>query len=87
MAGVKYNKQEIPPEFKKMLSFIGGMLREYRWEQDQTRLEAQELSGIHRRTISRIENGENVSLITLFHYLNFLDLEMPDIAFTQDDIE
>ncbi len=87
MAGVKYKKQEIPPEYTNMLCFIGGILREYRWEEDLTRLEVQELSGIHRRTISRIENGENVSLITLFHYLNFLDLEMPDIAFTQDDIE
>ncbi len=87
MAGTKYKKREIPAEFTKMLSFIGGLLREYRWEEGLSRLEVQELSGIHRRTISRIENGENVSLITLFHYLNFLDLEMPDIAFTQDDIE
>jgi len=87
MAGAKYKKQEIPPEFKKMLSFIGGTLREYRWEEDLSRLEVQKLSGIHRRTISRIENGENVSLITVFRYLRFLGLEIPDIAFTQEEIE
>ena len=87
MSGKRYNKQEIPSEFKKMRAFIGGMLREYRWEQDLTRKEAQELSGIHHRTISRIENGESISLNTLFHYLNFLGLEMTDIAFSYEEIE
>lgn len=87
MAGRKYKKQEIPPEFKKMISFIGGYLQQYRWEEELSRIEMQELSGIHHRTISRIENGENVSLITLFHYLKFFNLEMPDIAFTEEQIE
>ena len=78
MSGKRYNKQEIPSEFKKMRAFIGGMLRENRWEQDLTRKEVQELSGIHHRTISRIENGESISLTTLFHYLNFLGLLMSE---------
>lgn len=86
MPGKRYNKQEIPSEFKKMRVFIGGMLRQYRWEQDLTIKEAQNSSGIHHRTISRIENGESISLNTLFHYLNFLGLEMTDIAFSYEEI-
>jgi len=83
----KYKKQEIPPEFKRMLAFIGGILRQYRWEEYLTQKEVQEQSGIHHRTISRIENGESISLVTLFHYLKFLNLEMTDIAITKEDIE
>ncbi len=87
MAGKTYRKKETPPEFRKMLSFIGGLLRETRWMEDLTRMEAQEQSGIHHQTISRIENGGNISLITLFHYMRFLDLEMSDISFSEEEIE
>ena len=87
MSGKRYNRQEIPSAFKKMRAFIGGILLQYRWEQDLTIKETQELSGIHHRTISRIENGESISLTTLFHYLNFLGLEMTDIAFSYEEIE
>lgn len=87
MPETKYKKQEVPPEFKKMFAFIGGILREFRWEEGLSRKEVQEESGIHHRTIARIENGENISLVTLFRYLNFLGLELPEIAFTKEEIE
>lgn len=82
----KYNKQKIPEITKQRLNFLGALLREYRWQENLTRLEVQEHSGIHHRTISRIENGENVSLVTLMHYLNFLDLDLTEIAFTDDEM-
>lgn len=87
MPGKRYKKQEVPPEFHKMQAFMGSILRQYRWEEDLTLKDVQEQSGIHHRTISRIENGESVSVVTLMHYLKFLDLEMTDIAFTFDEIE
>ena len=83
----KYTKHEIPPLFKKRLSFIGGLLREYRWEENLTRKEVQELAGIHYRTISRIENGDNISLVTLFRYLNFFNLDFTDIVFSDEEID
>jgi transcriptional regulator with XRE-family HTH domain len=82
----QYNKQEVPEIIKKKLKFLGALLREYRWEENLTRLEVQEQSGIHYRTTSRIENGENISLITLFRYLDFLNLDLTEIAFTDDEI-
>lgn len=87
MSETKYKKQEVPPEFLKMHAFIGSILRQYRWEENLTLKEAQEKSGIHHRTLSRIENGESVSVVTLMHYLKFLDIEMTDIAFTYEEIE
>jgi transcriptional regulator with XRE-family HTH domain len=87
MSETKYKKQEVPPEFHKMHAFIGSILRQYRWEENLTLKEAQEQSGIHHRTISRIENGKPISLVTLFRYMKFLDLDMPDIAFTYEEIE
>lgn len=87
MAGRRYIKQEVPPEFKKMLAFIGGLLREYRWEEALTQKEVQEQSGIHHRTISRIENGDPISLVSLFRYMRFLNLDMQEIAFTYEEIE
>lgn len=82
----QYNKQEITETTKKKLRFLGALLREYRWEDDFTRLEAQQQSGIHYRTIARIENGENISLVTLFRYMEFLNLELTEIAFADDEI-
>lgn len=86
MATAKYKKQEITETTKQKLKFLGYLLREYRWEENLTRLEVQEQSGIHYRTIARIENGENISLITLFRYMEFLNLELTEIAFADDEI-
>jgi transcriptional regulator with XRE-family HTH domain len=86
MAKKKYNKQEIPPIILERINFLGALLREYRWKQDYTRSEVQEQSGIHHRTISRIENGENVSLVTLFRYMNFLEVDFPEVAFHDDEM-
>lgn len=86
MARTKYNKQEMPEITKQRLSFLGALLREYRWQEDLTRLEIQEQSGIHHRTICRIENGENISLITLFRYMDFLEVDLTEIAFTDNEM-
>jgi transcriptional regulator with XRE-family HTH domain len=86
MTKKKYKKQEIPPIILERIDFLGALLREYRWEQDYTLSEVQEHSRIHHRTISRIENGENVSLVTLFRYMNFLEVDLPEIAFHDDEI-
>ncbi len=87
MPETKYKKQEVPPEFLKMHAFIGSILRQYRWEENLTLKEAHEQSGIHHRTISRIENGKPISMGTLLRYIKFLDLELPDIAFTYEEID
>lgn len=86
MAKTKYIKQEVPEITKQRLNFLGALLREYRWEANLTRFEVQEQSGVHHRTISRIENGENISLVTLFRYMRFLDLDLSEIAFRDDEM-
>jgi transcriptional regulator with XRE-family HTH domain len=86
MTRTKYNKQVIPEITKKRLSFLGALFKEYRWQEDFTLLEVQEQSGIHHKTVSRIENGENISLVTLFRYMDFLELDFPEIAFTDDEM-
>jgi transcriptional regulator with XRE-family HTH domain len=86
MIGGKYNKQEIPTIYNKRLAFIGHLLKEYRWEENLTRQEVHELSGIHYRTVARIERGENVSLNTLFRYLDFLELDLADVVVTDEEL-
>jgi transcriptional regulator with XRE-family HTH domain len=82
----KYRKQEVPELYRQRLSFIGGLLKEYRWESGLSRYEVEKEFGIHHRTIQEIERGNNISLVTLFRYLDCFDLEVPDIAFTDEEI-
>ena len=86
MDSAKYNKQEKTSIIRARISFLGALLREYRWQENLTQKDVQEQSGIHFRTISRIENGENISLVTLFRYMDFLELDFPEIAFTDDEM-
>jgi transcriptional regulator with XRE-family HTH domain len=86
MAKTKYIKQEVPEITKQRLNFLGALLREYRWEEGLSRLEVYDQSDIHFRTITRLENGENVSLVTLFRYMDFLNLDLSEIAFADDEM-
>jgi hypothetical protein len=84
---MKYKKSTTPTIIKKQLSHMGWMLRDYRWDQFLTLKEAQDQCGLHFRTISRIERGESVTLVSLLRYMRFLGLEISDIMPSDEDLE
>ncbi|MFM1876396.1 MAG: hypothetical protein RL266_2133 [Bacteroidota bacterium] len=56
-----------------IVSFVCSQLRQIRLDQNMTQEELAERSGLGRATISRIEKGQAVSLLTLIQLLRALN--------------
>lgn len=59
---------------KALISLIGEYIKEQRLAQNKTQAKIAEMAGINRWTMSKIENGEPISLISLIQILRALDL-------------
>ena len=59
---------------KAIISFIGEYLKHQRLNQNITQAKIAEIAGINRWTMSKIENGEPISLISLIQILRALNL-------------
>lgn len=58
---------------KAVLAQIGNFIRQKRIKQDLTQLDLADQAAISRSTLSLIERGENIALITLIKILRILD--------------
>lgn len=58
---------------KAVLAKIGNFIRQKRIKQDLTQLDLADQAAISRSTLSLIERGENIALITLIKILRILD--------------
>lgn len=58
---------------KALIKQIGAFVKHHRLEQNKTQKEVSEEAGISRSTLSLLERGESVSLITLIQVLRILD--------------
>jgi len=69
---------------REIIEGIGGRLRELRRRQGLTMIEVGELAGLDRGTVSRAEQGDNPTLLTLIRMLRVygrlpaLDAFLPD---------
>lgn len=70
MKNKKYFKQKIKKHNKERLKYIGGLIKEYRFETGLSRVDFSNEHGINRITIQNIENGKNITLLTLFRVLD-----------------
>ena len=52
---------------------IGSFIRHVRLQQNKTQAQLAEIAGLNRWTISQIENGESVTLMSLIQILRSLD--------------
>ena len=59
---------------KSIISVIGEYIKHQRLIQNKTQAKIAEIAGINRWTMSKIENGEPISLISLIQILRALDL-------------
>lgn len=59
---------------KSIVSLIGEYIKHQRLTQNKTQAHIAESAGINRWTMSKIENGEPISLLSLIQILRALDL-------------
>lgn len=59
---------------KAIISLIGEYLKHQRLFQNKTQAKIAEMAGINRWTLSKIENGDPISLISMVQILRALDL-------------
>ncbi|MRI00268.1 helix-turn-helix domain-containing protein [Kriegella sp. EG-1] len=59
---------------KAIISLIGAYIKEQRLIQNKTQATIAEMAGINRWTMSQIENGEPISLMSLIQILRALNL-------------
>ena len=57
-----------------IISEIGKFIKHTRLEQNKTQAQVAKDAGINRWTLSKIENGESISISTLIQILRVLDL-------------
>lgn len=77
-----YNKSTImkrKPTFtnhENQLKILGRYFREFRFNYGLTQNELSENTNIHRRTIQRLEGGENVTLESLLKIADFFEIDL-----------
>lgn len=72
-------KKQIPEEHQKKLNYIGALIREYRFAEGWSQSMLSEYCNLNRNTISRIENGSNVSVLTILEIAETLDIRLADL--------
>jgi transcriptional regulator with XRE-family HTH domain len=74
-------KVEIPKHQQKRLEAIGIYLRELRFNEGLSQQELSKLPNLnlHRNTIQRVENGENMTLLTLCELVDAFDIHLNEL--------
>lgn len=73
------NKHLISPTHQKRLNSISAYLRELRLNENMTQQEVSMNLNLHKNTIFRVENGMNVTLVTLFEIADFYNIPINEI--------
>ena len=71
---VNTNKEWTSLSDIEIISIIGEYIKHQRLHQNKTQAKIAEIAGINRWTLSKIENGEPISLLSLIQILRALDL-------------
>lgn len=64
----------IPEHQLKRLEKLSTFLRELRYTQGMSQMEVSKLVNLHRNSIVRAENAENITLISIFELADALDI-------------
>lgn len=69
-------KKSISPEHQKQLDVIAIYIRELRFNENRTQAEVCAELDLHPNSLSRIENGQNMNLTTLFRLRDYYCIEL-----------
>lgn len=72
-------KRQIPLHHLKRLEYISTYFRELRYAEGLTQQELSQYMNLHRNTIVRAENAENITLLSLFELSDALDISIKDL--------
>ena len=72
-------KKKISQENKKKLEAIAYYFRELRFSEGLTQSEVCENVNLHPNTIARMENGHNMTLLSLFALCDFYGVTLNEI--------
>ena len=69
-----------PPtdEESNRLSYVGELLKQFRLAQGKTQQEVANESGLGRNTVQKAEHGSNITLSTLFRFVDEYNLTLED---------
>lgn len=71
---VNTNTEWLSLSDKAIISLIGNYIKHQRLSQNKTQAKIAEMAGINRWTMSKVENGEPISLMSLIQILRALNL-------------
>ena len=69
----------IPATYIKKLHRLSAYLKEYRVNNGYSQMQLSENLNIHRNTLSRAENGKNITLLSLLELTDTLEIDLKDI--------
>lgn len=61
------------------LLYIATFIKQWRLSQGMTRDSVGEIVNLHKNTIKRIENGENMTMTSIFEIADALEINISDI--------
>jgi len=67
------------PENQKIVKNIGELIKEYRFSEGWTQQMLGDYCDLNRNTISRVENGKNISVLTLLEIAATLEINLVDL--------
>ena len=72
-------KKQIPVQHQKRLDYLSTFIKEFRLSEGMTQKELSINSKLHRNTIIRAENAENLTLLSVFELVDTLDINLNDL--------
>jgi transcriptional regulator with XRE-family HTH domain len=72
------SKKQIPIRHKKKLEAIGILLRELRTSENITQKELCQDIYLHQNSVSRIENAQNISLVSFLEIVGAYDISLSE---------
>jgi transcriptional regulator with XRE-family HTH domain len=61
---------------EKQFKLLGRFFREFRFNYGLTQIELSENTHVHRRTIQRLESGENITIESLMKIADFFEMDL-----------
>jgi len=73
------SRKQIPDQHRKRLETLSTFLRELRFNEGLTQHELSKNLNLHRNTIIRAENAQNLTLISLFELADALNINPKEL--------